>query len=371
MTLSVTGDNIQFPDLSVQDTAATGFGFKNRIINGDMRIDQRNAGASVTPADGQYTLDRWIWQQVTAGKCTVSQSSTSTAGFTNSLLITSTSAYTPLTGDVMTIGQRIEGFNAADLGWGTASAKTLTVSFWVRSSLTGAFGGTLRNGSAARSYPFLFTITSANTFEYKTVVVAGDTSGTWATNNSTGLQLSFAVGSGATYKGTAGAWASAPYYSATGATDLVGTSGATFYITGVQLEKGSTATSFDYRDYGRELAMCQRYLPAYSAPGGVEAVICGGSCATTTIAANTITFPVSARVPPTGLIAPVASKFEVLFAAAVQNGTAFSFSGRATTLSIQINLTVAGGLTVGQGCQLAWNATSTSSDVLLFTGCEL
>ena len=305
MTLSVTGDNIQFPDLSVQDTAATGFGFKNRIINGDMRIDQRNAGAAVTPADGQYTLDRWIWQQVTAGKCTVSQSSTSTAGFTNSLLITSTSAYTPLTGDVMTIGQRIEGFNAADLGWGTASAKTLTVSFWVRSSLTGAFGGTLRNGSAARSYPFLFTITSANTFEYKTVVVAGDTSGTWATNNSTGLQLSFAVGSGATYKGTAGAWASAPYYSATGATDLVGTSGATFYITGVQLEKGSTATSFDYRDYGRELAMCQRYyqqsFPIGTAPaqnaGGTGAVYFQSPAASAPASCQVV-FPVQMRTTP-------------------------------------------------------------------------
>ena len=260
MSTSYGGDQITFPDASTQNTAATGFGFKNRIINGAMVIDQRNAGASVTPIDGQYTLDRWIWQQVTAGKCTIAQSSTSATGFTKSLLITSTSAYTPLTGDVMTIGQRIEGFNVADLGWGTASAQTITVSFWVRSSLTGSFGGTLRNGASNRSYPFLFTISSANTFEYKTVTVAGDTSGTWATESSAGLQLSFAAGCGATYLGTAGAWATAPYYSATGATNLVGTSGATLYITGVQLEKGSTATSFDYRPYGTELALCQRYF---------------------------------------------------------------------------------------------------------------
>ena len=266
MSTSYGGDQITFPDASTQNTAATGFGFKNRIINGAMVIDQRNAGASVTPIDGQYTLDRWIWQQVTAGKCTIAQSSTSATGFTKSLLITSTSAYTPLTGDVMTIGQRIEGFNVADLGWGTASAQTITVSFWVRSSLTGSFGGTLRNGASNRSYPFLFTISSANTFEYKTVTVAGDTSGTWATESSAGLQLSFAAGCGATYLGTAGAWATAPYYSATGATNLVGTSGATLYITGVQLEKGSTATSFDYRPYGTELALCQRY---YQVIGGV------------------------------------------------------------------------------------------------------
>ena len=305
MSTAYSGDGITFPDNSVQATAPR-VGMVNRIINGDMRIDQRNAGASVTPTNNQYTLDRWVWQEVTAGKCTVAQSSTSTAGFTNSLLITSTSAYTPLTGDVMTIGQRIEGFNAADLKWGTASAKAITVSFWVRSSLTGAFGGTLRNGSTSRSYPFLFTITSANTFEYKTVVVAGDTSGTWATNNSTGLQLSFAVGSGATYKGTAGAWASASYYSATGATDLVDTSGATFYITGVQLEKGSTATDFEYVDYSRQLQQCYRYFQKSFAYGTAPAnglTLYGDSASTTSYATAVpyihVTYPVQLRTIPT------------------------------------------------------------------------
>ena len=371
MTLSVTGDNIQFPDLSVQDTAATGFGFKNRIINGDMRIDQRNAGASVT-ATNSYPVDRFFIQNITDGAFSAQQDTSAPVGFVSSLKFTTTTADATLaTTQNITIQHRIEGTNVSDLGWGTANAKTVTLSFWVRSSLTGTFGGTLVNNGLDRSHPFTYTISVADTWEYKTATISGDTSGTWLTTTGIGIRIYFGLGVGTDRSGTAGVWAAANYNSATGATSVVGTSGATFYITGVQLEKGSTATSFDYRDYGRELAMCQRYLPAYSAPGGVEAVICGGSCATTTIAANTITFPVSARVPPTGLIAPVASKFEVLFAAAVQNGTAFSFSGRATTLSIQINLTVAGGLTVGQGCQLAWNATSTSSDVLLFTGCEL
>lgn len=237
------------------------FGFKNRIINGDMRIDQRNAGASVTPSTSgnTYCVDRWTWGVTQASKLTAQQSSTAPSGFTKSLLVTSSSAYSVASGDVFGLFQRIEGLNVADLAWGTASATTVALSFLVRSSLTGTFGGSLQNGTATRSYPFTFTINSANTWEQKTVTIAGDTSGTWATDNGVGLQLTFSMGAGSTYSGTADAWASGNYYSATGATSVVGTNGATFYITGVQLEVGSTATSFDVRDYGRELILCKRY----------------------------------------------------------------------------------------------------------------
>jgi len=236
------------------------YGFKNRIINGAMVIDQRNAGASVTPTSGQYTIDRWQAGLTQASKFSVQQSSTAPAGFTKSLLVTSLSAYSVLSTDAFNIQQMIEGFNVADLGWGTASASTVTLSFWVRSSLTGTFGGVLENSAYARSYPFTYTINSANTFEQKTVTIAGDTTGTWNTDNTGGINVRFGLGVGATYNGTAGAWAAANYASATGATSVVGTNGATFYITGVQLEKGSTATSFDYRSYGTELALCQRYF---------------------------------------------------------------------------------------------------------------
>lgn len=272
-------------------------GFRNRVINGDMRIDQRNNGASVTPVDSQYTLDRWIWQQVTAGKCTVQQSTTAPSGFTQSALVTSTSAYTPLTGDVMTLGQRIEGFNVSDLAWGTSNAQPVTISFWVRSSLTGTFGGTLRNSNASRSYPFTFSISAANTWEYKTVTVAGDTSGTWAANNTAGIQLSFAFGCGATYKGTPGSWASAAYYSATGAVDLVATNGATFYITGVQLEKGTVATPFEFRSYGQELALCQRYY--FKNTGNNNAGLGSGYFDTSTVFYSNVKFPMSMRSSPT------------------------------------------------------------------------
>jgi hypothetical protein len=239
-------------------------GFKNRIINGAMVIDQRNAGASVTVNDNEpYTVDRWQAQDSTDGAFTAQQNAGSVTppnGFTNYLGVTITTADSSLSASQFArLQQCIEGFNFADLAWGTANASTVTLSFWVRSSLTGTFGGAVQNGTNNRSYPFSYTITSANTWELKSVTIAGDTTGTWATTNGRALFLQFGLGVGSTYSGTAGAWAGANYVSATGATSVVGTNGATFYITGVQLEKGSTATSFDYRPYGTELALCQRY----------------------------------------------------------------------------------------------------------------
>jgi len=242
--------------------ASSNFGFKNRIINGAMVIDQRNAGAAVTmSAAVVYLVDRWWSFEDTDGTMTAQQSSTAPTGFTNSLLCTTTSNDASLgSTQRVVIAQSIEGFNVADLGWGTASAQTVTLSFWVRSSLTGTFGGVVKNSATNRSYPFNYTINAANTFEQKSVTIAGDTTGTWLTNNGTGIQLNFGLGVGSTYSGTAGAWAAADYNSATGAVSVIGTNGATFYITGVQLEKGSTATSFDYRPFGTEVVLCQRYF---------------------------------------------------------------------------------------------------------------
>jgi hypothetical protein len=239
--------------------------FRNRIINGAMVINQRGFSGSVTT--NQYTLDRWQAISPTdSGKFSVSQSSTTATGFSYSLLATSLTAYTVLTNDRFSLAQAIEGYNTADLSWGTANAQTVTLSFWVRSSLTGTFGGALQNSDGNRSYPFTFTISSANTFEYKTITVAGSTSGTWFTTNGVGMYVYFGLGVGATYSGTAGAWANADYRSATGATSLVSTNGATLYITGVQLEAGTTASPFEYRQYGTELLLCQRYYETTAYP---------------------------------------------------------------------------------------------------------
>ncbi len=250
--------------------ASSSFGFKNRIINGAMVIDQRNAGASVTiPSTvGQYTLDRWWVQSVSASKFTVQQTPSTTetgyatrvsAGFTNYLAVTSLAATSAGSTDYYGLFQQIEGFNTADLGWGTSNAKTITLSFLAYSSLTGTFSGSLRNAANNRSYPFTYTISSANTWASISVTIAGDTSGTWLTNNSTGIGLVFDIGTGSNYRSTANSWQAGNYYGVTSSVSVLGTNGATFYITGVQLEKGSTATSFDYRPYTTELQLCQRY----------------------------------------------------------------------------------------------------------------
>ena len=236
------------------------YGFKNRIINGAMVINQRAGGTVTIPATTDtYTVDRWKGYASQASKFTVQQSTTAPTGYINSALITSSSAYTVGASEEFDFIQVVEGLNCTDLAWGTASAVTVTLSFWVRSSLTGTFGGSLRNSAANRSYPFSYTISSANTFEQKTITITGDTSGTWLTTNGAGIYITFSMGAGSSMSTTAGSWAAGNYTSATGATSVVGTNGATFYIAGVQLEKGSTATSFDYRPYGTELALCQRY----------------------------------------------------------------------------------------------------------------
>jgi hypothetical protein len=236
------------------------FSMRNRIINGDMRIDQRNAGASVTPTNGAYLLDRYQAILSQASKYSVQQVTDAPTGFTNSMRVTSLSAYSVVASDIFHVLQKIEGFNVSDLAWGTANAQTVTVSFWAKSSLTGTFGGSVVNSAEDRSYPFAYTISAANTWEYKTVIVPGDTTGTWLTNNGIGLRLHFTIGMGSDYTATAGAWTAGAKFAPTGATSVVGTSGATFYITGVQLEAGSVATPFERRPYGTELQLCQRYF---------------------------------------------------------------------------------------------------------------
>ena len=261
MTIAISGTT--GITLDGQFNSASTFGFKNRIINGAMVIDQRNAGASVAFTSSAYTLDRWVGAVTSSAGTTIQRSTTSTTGFSNSALITIGTGASPASGAVNRIYQVIEGFNIADLAWGTASAATVTLSFWVRSSVTGTFSGALYGASTIQSYPFNYTINSANTFEQKTVTIAGPTTGTWDSTNGTGIYVNFDLGSGTTFKGTANAWATGTFIGVTGATNLCATTGATFYITGVQLEKGSTATSFDYRPYGTEFALCQRYYEMY------------------------------------------------------------------------------------------------------------
>jgi hypothetical protein len=227
-------------------------------------IDQRNAGASVTLNNSAwgFAVDRFGAYENTDGVMTAQQSSTvpTAQGFTKSILYTTTTADSSLSAtQYVCARQCIEGNNVFDFGFGAANASTVTLSFWVRSSLTGTFGGCLRNGSGNRTYVYSYTISSANTWEKKTITIAGDTSGTWSTDNNSGLEVWWSLGAGSNYQGTVNTWNAGDYYTLAGETPVIGTLNATFYITGVQLEKGSTATSFDYRPYGTELALCQRY----------------------------------------------------------------------------------------------------------------
>jgi len=287
-------------------TSCTGLnydGFKNRIINGGMVIDQRNAGASVTPTDGAYTLDRYKIRVSQTSKLTVQQNAaavTPPVGFLNYLGVTSTSSYTVLSGDYFIIVQDIEGFNTTDLGFGTASAATVTLSFQVRSSLTGTFSGALRNGAFNRSYPFTYSIPSANTWTTISVTIAGDTSGTWiGATNGIGLSVIFNLGCGSTYSSTANSWQTGNYTAVTGSVSVVGTNAATFYITGVQLEKGSTATSFNYRPYGTELALCQRYYQQDGVDATTPVISWVPQVNSGTARAQLYVFPVQMRAAPT------------------------------------------------------------------------
>jgi len=242
---------------------ATPFAMKNKIINGAMEIDQRNAGSAVTinAAANTYTIDRWLAAgQAADGVFTVQRSTVVPTGFTNSVAITVTTADASIGAtQAYYFRQNIEGYNVSGLGFGSASAATVTLSFWVRSSVTGTFGGALNNSAFNRSYPFSYAISAVNTWEYKTVTLTGDTSGTWLTDSGIGLAVTWSLGMGSTYSGTANAWAGALYLAPTSATNLISTNGATFYLTGVQLEVGSIATPFERRLYNQELAMCQRY----------------------------------------------------------------------------------------------------------------
>jgi len=270
---------------------------RNRIINGAMMISQRGTSPTIT-GGGDYSLDRF-GSYYSGNAFTSVQSTTAPAGFINSMLFTVTSASASPTYSFFY--QRIEGFNCADLGFGLSTASTITLSFWVRSSVTGIYSIALGNDGGNRSYAAQYTINSANTWEQKSITIAGDTTGTWLTNNAVGISVRWNMGtSSGSRLISAGSWQAANADGATGSTGAntwANTSSATFYITGVQLEAGTTASPFEYRQYGTEFALCQRY---YSQLGGAYNIGVGQGFSTgSTNATIYVKFPVTMRTAPT------------------------------------------------------------------------
>jgi hypothetical protein len=278
-------------------------GTRNRIINGDMRIDQRNAGASFSPGTTgsvDYSVDRFGGVRAGSGVAfTLQQIADAPAGFVNSLRATVPTGATPSGTQLSFVAQPIEGLNVSDLGWGGANAQTVTLSFWVKSSVTGSFPLVLVNSGNVRAYGATYTINAANTWEQKTVVVPGDTSGTWLTTNGVGIQVNWGLGGAGASRTVTTGWqsTSSPGSSVgviAGTVNLVATTGATFYITGVQLEPGSVATPFERRSFGAELALCQRYFQRFN---NIQAE---GYSSGALVRQNTpIMFPVQMRTTPT------------------------------------------------------------------------
>jgi hypothetical protein len=331
--------------------------FKNRIINGDMRINQRAFNG--TAVDGTYTLDRWQTSSTQSSKFTVSQNAgsvTPPSGFINYLGATSSSAYSVTSTDRFTIVQPIEGLNIADLGWGTANAKTVTLSAWVYSSLTGTFGGSVLNNNIDRSYPFTYTISSANTWTQISVTIPGDTTGTWLTTNGAGINLNFSIGAGTTRSGTANTWAGAFYTSATGATSVVGTNGATFYITGVQLEVGTSVTGFEYVDYGTQLSMCQRYFALLKDPA-CRGVATGGTLGGAS--RLSVIFPATMRTTPS---LSVTGTFNFWNGSSTSSGSTVVGTFGTGNNQMDFDITVNAAFTLGQVCAMY---TGSGGNILL------
>ena len=329
-------------------------GARNRIINGDMRIDQRNAGASVN-GNAAFPVDRFSIGLTGSAVVSVARTTTNAPNnFTYSTSFTVSTADSSVTGsDYYSLYQRIEGNNVDDFKLGTANAKTFTLSFWVRSSVIGTYFVRFCNGAYDRSYVTSYSISTINTWEYKTITVAGDTSGTWLTNEGMGLVVEFCLGNGTTYQtSTTNSWIAGNYLSASSQTNWISTLSATFYITGVQLEVGPTATEFERRSFGQELALCQRYYFKTKVIGAGDDI--GTGCSLTTTSAQiAIFFPVEMRTNVTSIEQTgTAGDYSVRYpgGAITCSGVPTYYSGTKTHGAVA--LSVSSGLTAGQGAFL-------------------
>jgi len=254
--------------LTLSNGAVSGVigGRRNLIINGAMQVAQRGTSfTGLTNGNSGYYLDRFEWREggTSTAEFTLEQSSDAPDGFGNSLKLTTTTTDTLSTGENIRVGQKIESQDLQSLAYGTSSAKTFILSFWVKSSITGNYSVSFYAPNASRVYAHQYSISAANTWEKKVVEVSGDVSGNLLNDNTEGLRISFFVAAASDLNtGELDSWNSytTARFAAGQQADLMGTLNATWQITGVQLEVGSVATPFEHRSYGEELALCQRYF---------------------------------------------------------------------------------------------------------------
>lgn len=356
ISVADAGDYLSATDVeaALQEIAAHEVVFRNRIINPLMQIDQRNYGAAVTSG---YPVDRWSWDYAGAGTVSMQQNigTAGPAGEPNHyyMRVTVTGVDSSLAaGDVYIISQRVESCHWRDMMWDSAGALPVTLSFYVRSSLTGTFGGALCDDAGTRAYGFSYVINAANTWEKKVITVPGDTGGVWDTHAFTAvsLRLRFSMGSGTDFHCTAGTWAAATNAcSPSGCVNLMATNGATWDLTQVQLEKGSKATPFERRPFDTELRLCRRYFARYDNP------MMRGVCTSgTQFARMGMTLPVQMRGNPTPSIAGTLYVFDATSAVPVTGVT--TWWGR--TDSVEFDGTCsAGAFTVGRAAVMYTNDT--------------
>lgn len=339
--------------------------FKNKIINGAMTVDQRYAGTVYSPANG-FSVDRWTsgYYAPAGGTYSAQQVVDAPAGFYNSLKMTVTATPSNNTDAFFQLYQPIEANNVADFALGTASAKSFTFSFWVKSSLTGTFCVAFGNNtSPAYYYISTYTINTANTWEFKTISVTAPTAGTWGTTNGQGLAVFFDLGSGTNQDApTANTWNAGNYRRVSSGVRLIGTNGATLNVTGCQLEVGTVATSFDYRPYGTELMLCQRYLPAFT-NGGTNGYLGPVFIYSATGGIGIIPFQVPARVRPTGV---TINSLDLMVDGIANYNVSAAIYASSTPTAGCLNLTFSGA-TAGQAGGLLCEGSTN----ILFTGCEL
>ena len=320
----------EFADLA-SSADAGGLTGRNLVINGGMKISQRGTSFTGFGAAVNYGIDRFANFHSSDGAFTISQeTSVVPDDFTHALKIQTTTADSSIAaGQRLIVFTRCEGNTVSHLNWGTSAAKTVTLSFYVRSSITGTHGGAIGNGSDNRNYPFTYTIDSADTWERKTITVAGDTTGTWATDTGRSLQIVWGLGVGSTYSGTAGAWAAGDKNSATGATtDVLGTLNATWYLTGVQLEVGEKATAFEHEDAETTLSKCQRYYFKFLEGGTKEIGVAWYY--TASHASFMLRYPTTMRATPTGIDTTGTNFYGIYRAGALDSIDSITFENGST-----------------------------------------